>query len=308
MYLPFAIGSVYFVLLWAFGKGRIGATAFMIMVVLVIFFDLSRLGWDYIPMVDRELVFPETESVKFLKRDKSLFRVNTRWNKAKDPPVFPPNTLLPYGISDVKVYASLIPPQGFIEERFHSLLSVKYVIVPPGTQMPQDRYGLAFDGDVWIYENREVLPRAYMVQQARFVETEEDALAEMYSANFDPRKTVVIAGSARPGSLDVPSAEHPVVEVARYTPSEVEVNVDSMNKGFLVLSDRYYPGWKVFVDGKESLMYKANYIFRAVQLDKGQHRIRFSFGPPLFRLGLYISIVSVIFVIIGACVMRRQYR
>jgi len=308
MYLPFAIGGMCFVLLWAFGKSRIGTTAFMIMVVLVVFFDLSRLGWDYIPMVDRDLVFPETESVKFLKQDKSLFRINTRWDKAKDPPVFPPNTLLPYGISNVKVYASLIPPQGFIEERFHSLLNVKYVIAPPGTQMPQNLYSLAFDGDVWIYENREVLPRAYMVQQARFVETEEDALTEMYSADFDPGKTVVIVGSARLGSLDDPSPEHSVVEVARYAPSEVEVDVDSTNGGFLVLSDRYYPGWKVFVDGKESPMYKANYVFRAVQLDKGRHRVSFSFGPYLFRLGLYISIVSVIFVIVGACVMRRQYR
>lgn len=299
MYLPFLMGALSLVLLWAFGRGKIGTIVFMPVVILIIFLDLARLGWDYIPVVDSSIVFPETESVKSLKQDEGLFRVASTWNKMKDPPVFPPNTLLPYGISDIKAYASLIPQQGFMEEKFYDLLNVKYVLVAPATQMPQEKYRLVFDKDIWIYENTEVLPRAYMVHQAKSVETEEQALAEMRKNTFDPRECAVLICAGELRHSGVPMSGRSAVKITRYEHTEVEVDVDTMNSGFLVLSDRYYPGWEVFVDGIKSEMYIANYIFRAVRVGEGRHRVVFRFSPFLFRFGLCISILSVI--IVGIC-------
>jgi uncharacterized membrane protein YfhO len=60
--------------------------------------------------------------------------------------------------------------------------------------------------------------------------------------------------------------------------------------GFLVLSDTYYPGWQVFVDGEEAKIYQADYLFRAVPLKQGEHVVEFRYSPSSFRTGLAISL------------------
>src|ERR1051326_9242607 len=49
--------------------------------------------------------------------------------------------------------------------------------------------------------------------------------------------------------------------------------------GILVLADAYYPGWRVYVDGKEEKIYRANLFFRAVKLAAGAHRVEFRYEP-----------------------------
>lgn len=298
MYLPFIIGILCILLLWAFGKGILRNKLFIIILVPIVFFDLARLGWDFLPMVDRNLIFPETESTKFLKRDKDLFRVATIYNQIEEPPVFSPNTLLPYDISSIRFYGSLYPKQGFMTEKFYDLLNAKYVLTQPGYRMETSKYKLVFDKDVWIYENKSVLPRAYFVAQSKFVETENEALSEMRKDNFIPKDTVIIVGHDKQQNQKELVTEPSIVKIVDYKAQKVEINVDAMNNGFLVLSDRYYPGWKVYIDRKESHLYNANYIFQAVELNKGKHSVVFVFNPLSFRIGLYISVISSIAIIV----------
>jgi len=298
MYLPFIISIICILLLWAFGKGILRNKLFIIILVPIVFFDLAHLGWDFLPMVDRNLIFPETESTKFLKRDKDLYRVATVYNRIEEPPVFSPNTLLPYDISNTKFYGSLYPKQGFMTEEFYDLLNAKYVLTQPGYQMETSKYKLVFDKDIWIYENKNVLPRAYFVAQSKFVETENEALLEMRKDGFIPKDTVIIVGHDKQQNQKELVIEPSMVKIVDYKAQKVEINVDAMNNGFLVLSDRYYPGWKVYIDGKESHLYNANYIFRAVELNKGKHSVVFVFNPLSFRIGLYMSIISSIAIIV----------
>jgi len=65
-------------------------------------------------------------------------------------------------------------------------------------------------------------------------------------------------------------------------------------EGFLILSDVYYPGWKVYVDGIEEKIYRADYLLRAVHLPPGFHQVRFVYDPMSFKVGLWI-ILSTLF-------------
>jgi len=65
----------------------------------------------------------------------------------------------------------------------------------------------------------------------------------------------------------------------------------------LVLSDTYYPGWEVYVDEKRDKIYKANYCFRAVALSKGKHKVKFAYNPLSFRIGLYVSLTTLLLII-----------
>jgi uncharacterized membrane protein YfhO len=48
------------------------------------------------------------------------------------------------------------------------------------------------------------------------------------------------------------------------------------------------------VDGQETPIYRANYLFRAVYVPAGQHSVDFVYRPRAFRLGLLISLCATV--------------
>jgi uncharacterized membrane protein YfhO len=74
----------------------------------------------------------------------------------------------------------------------------------------------------------------------------------------------------------------------------------------LVLADAYYPGWKAYVNGKEQVIRRANLFFRAVVLPAGTHTVEFRYDPTSFKLGLAISIATIVAISLAwiICVLR----
>jgi hypothetical protein len=139
--------------------------------------------------------------------------------------------------------------------------------------------------DARIYENTEVLPRAFVVQQARVVDGEKAALDALADPAFDPRTTVLLeGGEALEGSASVSSA----TVVARSANSLV-VECETAARGYLVVLDAWYAGWKARVDNVERPILRADDLFRAVALEPGRHRVEFVFRPTSFSLGVMLS-------------------
>jgi uncharacterized membrane protein YfhO len=74
----------------------------------------------------------------------------------------------------------------------------------------------------------------------------------------------------------------------------LDLQVTAEENSLLVLSDTYYPGWKAFVDGKGTNIYRADYTFRAVPLNAGTHRVRFVYDPMSFKLGAGVTILGIL--------------
>jgi hypothetical protein len=72
------------------------------------------------------------------------------------------------------------------------------------------------------------------------------------------------------------------------------LKVKAEERCILVLSDTYYPGWKVFVNGKREKILRANYNFRAVVLPKGGNRVEFVYSPFSFRLGMGMTLGGIL--------------
>jgi hypothetical protein len=130
----------------------------------------------------------------------------------------------------------------------------------------------------------------------RVLPDRQEILAELTSERFDPASYVILDEQPRdsfvrhsPGSAD--SFAH----ILDYTPNRVTVDAGITGDGFLVLSDLYYDGWKVIVDGEEERIYRADYVLRAVQLGEGRHVVEFIFDPLPFKVGLGVSAMALAF-------------
>jgi hypothetical protein len=157
-------------------------------------------------------------------------------------------------------------------------------------------YRLIYSGDVKIYENLDVMPRAYVVNSWQWVEDSEAALATMSDPQFSPRETAVLEAGPEPGSEPGPpvGAQDANVEIEHYSPERVELAVELESPGLLVLSDTYYPGWQARVNGDETAIYRADGLFRAVLLSSGVHEVTFTFEPVSYRWGLALSVASIL--------------
>jgi uncharacterized membrane protein YfhO len=75
-----------------------------------------------------------------------------------------------------------------------------------------------------------------------------------------------------------------------YSNNEIKLETSTSAPGYLVLSEVYYPGWKVEVDGRPAGLKRANYAFRAVFLPSGEHHVRFHFQSRSGQLGMACSL------------------
>src|SRR5262249_49700526 len=95
-----------------------------------------------------------------------------------------------------------------------------------------------------------------------------------------------------------------IVPVAfiEYSDSRVSLKVETDTAALLVLTDVFYPGWRVFIDRREAQIYPADYAFRGVVVPAGQSIVEFVYRPKSFQIGAAVSIASVLLLAIALIV------
>ncbi len=146
---------------------------------------------------------------------------------------------------------------------------------------PGDLGFVARTPDAYIYENPRALPRALFVADWR----DADFAKLRKTGNwpdFDPRRTVLLEHEpdlARPDAEDLRVAAGSTVRIRKYENTLVELEVNALRPGFVLLNDVWHPWWYATVDGKPADIQQANVLFRAVQVRQGKHLLRFEFRP-----------------------------
>jgi uncharacterized membrane protein YfhO len=90
------------------------------------------------------------------------------------------------------------------------------------------------------------------------------------------------------------------VNIEAYANTRIALNAEMQRAGWLVLSEVFYPGWRVTVDGAPANLYRADYILRSVPLTAGSHRIEMWFMPDSFAKGAIISLLAGLGLILAA--------
>jgi hypothetical protein len=133
-----------------------------------------------------------------------------------------------------------------------------------------------------VYENKQALPRVFVVPQARGI----DDLQEV-----DFRKVVLLEGDPPEGSGS-PEPGYWSAKIAGYRPNCVTIDAAGTTPGWLVLADIWYPGWNCTVDGVPAEVARGDFLFRTIHLDAGRHEVVFRFEPGSYRVGKWVSLAS----------------
>lgn len=266
--------------------------------------------------------------MQFLANQTGLYRVYNQTPGFRTEP----NRLLPFRLASVGGYSSLETERydQYMSEmlrgdkRFLDLWNVKYIIAP-ADQTQGDNYKVAYrDSSTVVYQNDSYLPRAFLVESAIAAPPGRSSLNRMEEKGFNPAKTVVIEepfnrasllrylqfgmyrsqrnslGKAH-GSIELVSDSRPRqtsnVEILDYQREQITIRAAAARDSFLVLADSYYPGWRAYVDGAETRIYRADYLFRAVHVPAGSHTVKFVFEPNSFEIGRDISIATLLAVV-----------
>jgi hypothetical protein len=183
------------------------------------------------------------------------------------------------------------------------MLNVKYLI--SHYPVPDPRYKVVMEGRPSVLENTGVLGRAFFVDTVKILAGKEAFFSYLKSGQFDPAKEATLE---EPPPFAIEPAPDNSVKITSYDIHEIQLEAQVEKPALLVLSEIYYPaGWKAFVDGKETKIYKTNYILRSIFLEPGDHQIKFVFESGAFKIGLWLTF-GILVVLLGILVYCWRFR
>lgn len=301
------------------------ASATLICILLTLLHQVPAMA-KYLPAGPApEIYYKADDIIKFLKNDNTVFRVfpfqyGSRGEHDRDSYLLYHNIQSAGGYiaNPIQRYQDFIgagtsvmfnPQNLFQYPKFVDMLNLKYIIAP---NIPEDISGYDPNSQKIIqliknylsrfrhvyrgyqnsaYQNDSVLPRAYIVFDY-IVLSSEKVLDIMKSPIFNPREFVILEDSVKYPHPDKKLSMVPA-KIKNYTSNQIVVETSSPYPGFLILSDNWHPDWRVYVDGTKEILYRANYTFRAVYVQAGNHEITFEYKSIPFTIGLIITIVSI---------------
>ena len=294
-----AAGAIYLLV-----KEKVTPTFFIIAVGVLLIFDLWRIDAKFIRDFDYRSYFRKDGAIEFLQRDTDKFRVISLPRTYQGQNILAYHNIgqvLGYHGNQLKAYDDFTERKYLESARTQEeygrryaeflfgpkpdLLNVKYFL----SRQPFEhaKFEQVFhQGGVYVFQNQTYLPRARIVFDYEVMRDREDILKRITDPNFDYRNSVILE-------------EEPQVSLSRGDTSvslgKAYIEKDEINTltvkavlsrgGFLILSENYYPSWKAYVDGVEAQIYRANYLFRALYLEEGEHEVKFVFDSPTYRVG-----------------------
>lgn len=132
------------------------------------------------------------------------------------------------------------------------------------------------------YANEDVFSRFFLVKKARVFADGPTLLSELAAASTSTlRREAFLADTDMSGaSLPVFSGTKESIEIARYTPDEIKLYVQSDGPSLLIISTNYDPSWKAYVNDNATPIIPAYRTFMAVPLAEPNAVVKLRYEPP----------------------------
>lgn len=273
-------------------------------VLLLVAFDSLRFAQKWVPFDPKELVFPNTPVISGIRENIGFGRIFGNFGANLDtyygfPSVegYDPLYIERYGefirsaglgeFINAERSVVKLSRRGEFTDRVLDLLGVSLIFHPiadtnqswayPVWDNPNRFVSIFNDGNFEIYRNHTALERARLFYNFEIIKNKKEIIERFYSNDFDFRNVLILEES--PGINSIKNRPDGRVEIISYEPNLVTIEAKTASPSLLFLSDNYYPGWKAYVNGRETKILRANYSFRAIVIPSGESLVEFTYKP-----------------------------
>ena len=299
--IAFALLAITFGISYAYVTSKLNKELFVFGLVVIILFDLVRIGnrgASYVEAEQLKELFRAPEYISVIKKqnEKYPFRIlnmkrsgmGTASNNANLNVYFHQEDLTGYSAVKPRSYQDIleaVTPANFTLWR---MLGVKYVITDKPFPFEYfTQVSMSSDSTTFVNKNNMALPRVYFVDNV-VQKSPMEILNAVKENSFDPKKLAFV------NSLDFKfdkgdSTNSAVISV--YKDEQITAETKSAGNCFLFFGTTYLPGWKAYVDKSETPIHKTNYGFMGIVVPKGEHKVEFVYEPKYFVFGKYLSLI-----------------
>jgi hypothetical protein len=153
---------------------------------------------------------------------------------------------------------------------------------------------------LWISRNPRPLPRHRVVGKALACPNQANALEQ--ARLHSPDELVAIeAPQAAPA---MPQSGEVKCQYLNYQSRLLEVEISPGPGAYLVISEMFYPGWKLSEGLQQIPLVRADAYFLAAFLPPGSHQLRLDYAPNSLPRGLTLSLLSLMMALLKLVVSR----
>ena len=181
--------------------------------------------------------------------------------------------------------------QSLSEQKVLNILNTKYIIFNPNSQP---------------FPNPNALGNAWVVNSVRWVGSPNEEIDAIEETDLAYTAIVNREFAQEVGNYQVTDSILPQVTMEDYQPNKLtyrfhDVSTGSTTADYLVVFSEIWTekGWKMFVDGQEQPLLRANYLLRAALIPSGEHEIVMEYAPKAYTVGNTIAFASSLIMILG---------
>lgn len=268
-------------LLSAWKDGRLGPRQALCLLVLLVLVELgNNAGGHFIhrdsPQANAFLdkVRGNRDVAQFLRAQPQPLRIEIDTDKMM------PNFGDWYGIDAVEGYLAGVTTNlvrmDFAYHRTHMLFGANYTLTynPPRAGQQEVLRGAS---GIIVYRNADAFPRVWTVHKAVPVTTPYQINWYLHNADFDLRNTALITPPVPPLAPCDGSADR--ANLLRNESDQITIDANMSCDGMVIVSETWFPGWKVTVDGVPHRMFETYGALRGVLVPRGHHTIEMRYRP-----------------------------
>ena len=173
-----------------------------------------------------------------------------------------------------------------------NMLNTKYIIAD--TQVP-------------AFLNKDALGNAWFVKNVNWVQNADQEFDAI--TNLDPKNEAIVQVDFKTEEFEnLEYDPYGIIKLSNYKPHILTYESHTKTKMLAVFSEIYYPkGWNVYIDNKRVNYLRANYLFRALLVPIGDHKIEFKFEPKSYLIGNKINAIASYILLASLVIMLLFY-
>ena len=292
----------------------------VLVLMLVLFAEHESVLGDWNAVLPASKMYRPTPLVRELVRLKVAAPINAPFRIVGYAADFFPNLATMYGLEDIRAHdpmesfryvGMLALVAGYRTDSYFAMwpntttrlldyLNVRYYVIGPGRTLEAPRFTMVYDGpDGRIFENHDVLPRFFATRSVA-VEWDVKRFVAWLAANNDWAHVAVlenlsITNDAMRADLIAPHAgPDATVSITSASPVNYSMRVVAPRQTLIASSIPWWPGWRVQVDGKRITPLRINGAFVGFLVGPGTHDVHVRYVPLSFRVGLLLSLGTLI--------------